>query len=597
MSAARRPVRATRTVARTLALLAVIPMLAAVAPVGPGPVGPAPAAASTTIAPSVTPSVATGGEHTCAVRTDGSVWCWGRNDSGQLGDGTIAAQFGGRSNPGAVVGLSGVRVRALALGSAHTCALVDDGTVRCWGEGRHGRLGNGSTDDSPTPVEVSGISTATAITAGNDHTCALLGDGTVRCWGNNSLGQLGDGTTNGRTTPVAVTVLSGATAISAGNAHTCAIVTGGEVRCWGFNAFGGLGDGTTTDSTTPVAVLRSGTDQSTSPRLAGVTALSAGGNYTCAIIRDPSDEFVCWGGNSSGQLGDGTTTNRSFPVAVSGSTGMNGVIPVAVSAGNLHTCDLLGTGTVRCWGYGEYGQLGLGDTTDRDTPVAVSGLVGVAMISSGGLHTCALMDDDTVRCWGDGRSGRLGDGTTTRRTSPVSVLASGTAAASPVAFSVRVTVVDDPVVPPAPTVAVACVPGADGGVLGVGAQVTCTVTGGDPGIDILWRASVNPVIAEAGVTLDADGRGTFAFTVPAGALGATLVVELVEWTAPVAIGVVGPGSAGAGGPVPTRVPAGEGPWLWSGGEGFVVLLALVGMLAVAGTLAVAGARSSSAGRR
>jgi len=515
------------------------------------------------------------------VRTDGSVWCWGRNDSGQLGDETTQ----NRSNPVAVVELEGVRVSALALGSAHTCALVDDGTVRCWGDGG-GRLGNGSTNGSTTPVEVSDISTATAISAGNDHTCALLADGTVRCWGNNSEGQLGDPNVTDFSSSTALTVrttatgiaLDNVTAISAGTSHTCAIVgTGRNMWCWGFNSFGQLANPNVIDSSSSTAVQVL-TDSTTA--LAGVSSVSAGSAHTCAILSDP-DEFLCWGGNSSGQLGDGTTTSpRLLPVAVSGSPQ---TVPVAVSAGAEHTCDLLDAGTVRCWGRGDDGQLGLGDANDRNTPVDVPDLSGVAMVSSGGFHTCALMDDDTVRCWGDGSSGRLGDGTTDQRTSPVTVLASGTAAA----FSVRPQT-EAPRTPAPSGPSVSCTPAA--GPITVGSEVTCTVTGGDPGIDILWRAAVNPVIAEAGVTLDADGRGTFALTVPASALGATLTVELVAWTAPVAIGVVGTGGpAAGGGPVPTGVPAGEGPW--PGGAALVVLLALSGMLVVA------GARSSSAGRR
>jgi alpha-tubulin suppressor-like RCC1 family protein len=556
-----RPARrgAKRTAALALvSLVALIPMIAAVAPVAPaGLVAPARAATA------VDPMIATGIEHTCALMTDGTVRCWGSNQSGQLGTGQSSADLASAANPVAVVGLSDVTVTSLALGVAHTCALIDDGTVRCWGDGGSGRLGNNSTANSPTPVAVSGISTATAITAGNDYTCALLTDETVACWGNNSLGQLGDGTTTNRQTPVPVTGLTGVTAISAGGSHTCAIVTDGQVRCWGNNAFGQLGDGTTTSSSITVLAM-----VNHSSPLAGATRLSAGGSHTCAILRDPDDDFVCWGRNLEGQLGDGSTTSSSTPVPAGDPTM---TVPVAVSAGTEHTCDLLGTRTVRCWGNGNSGRLGDGTTTNRSSPVAVSGLSDVLVISAGNSHTCALRTDDTVRCWGNGSSGRLGDGETTNRTTPVSVLASGTASTSPVPFSVRVAAVVETPVAPVPAVTVGCTPAA--GAITVGTEVTCTVTGGDPGSEILWRAAINPVIAEAGVTLDADGTGTFAFTVPSSALGAALTVELVEWTAPVTLGVVGAGAL-----VPTRMPAGEGPW--PGGEA----LALVGLLAVAGML-------------
>ncbi len=188
---------------------------------------------------------------------------------------------------------------AIAEGAYHTCALIGDGTARCWGSNGQGQLGDGvftSTYHSNTPVVVSGLSGATAIATGGYHSCALIGDGTARCWGYNSHSQLGDGTFFNRATPVVVSGLSGATAIAAGGQHTCALIEGGTARCWGNNDSGQLGDGTTTNRTTPVVV--SG--------LSGATAIAAGFDHTCAVIGDGTAR--CWGSNNYGQLGNSPAT-------------------------------------------------------------------------------------------------------------------------------------------------------------------------------------------------------------------------------------------------------------------------------------------------
>ncbi len=183
--------------------------------------------------------MAAGGAHTCALRNDGTVYCWGDNWEGQLGDGTTALS---RPTPVAVAGLTGAT--ALAAGGSHTCALQSDGTVACWGDNYYGQLGDGTTTSRPTPVAVAGLSGATALAVGGSHTCALRNDGTVACWGANYYGQLGDGTFTDRLTPTAVAGLSGATAIAARGSHTCALLADGTARCWGNNEYGQLGDGT-----------------------------------------------------------------------------------------------------------------------------------------------------------------------------------------------------------------------------------------------------------------------------------------------------------------------------------------------------------------
>ena len=256
----------------------------------------------------------------------------------------------------------------------------------------HGlRLGTGAL---PPGLHSSASATATAIAAGGAHTCALTSAGGVKCWGLNKDGRLGDGTRTERHAPVAVSGLaSGVGAIAAGGAHTCALTSAGGVKCWGGNVYGQLGDGTTTMRTTPVAV---------SGLASGVAAVTARGGHTCALTSAGAVE--CWGANGVGQLGDGTTATRLTPVAVSDLT--SGI--QAIDAGSYHTCALTHTGAVACWGYNQSGQLGDGTTTDHHTPVAVSGLAsGVAAVAAGDGHTCALTSAGAVECWGaDGSDGR-----------------------------------------------------------------------------------------------------------------------------------------------------------------------------------------------
>ena len=350
-------------------------------------------------------AISAGFYHTCALLADKTVKCWGYNQYGQLGDGsTIQSTL-----PVSVSGIDGTTVQATAIaaGYRHSCALLADETVKCWGDNAFGQLGNGSTIKSNLPVPVSGITTATEIVVGYHHSCARLGSGQVQCWGDNSSGQMGDNTTTNSSIPVTVSGITTATALAAGYYHNCALLASGQVQCWGYNQDGQLG--TSIQSSTPVAV--SG--------ISAATGIAAGDSHSCALS---GGALQCWGYNQNGQLGHGTT-NQHYATPV-GVTGISSA--VEVKGGGLHTCARLSSGAVQCWGYNLYGQLGNGTTVTSTLPVGVSGIDGATAkateIAAGYAHTCALLTDQTVQCWGDNTSGQLGvNGPTPKSTTPVAI--------------------------------------------------------------------------------------------------------------------------------------------------------------------------------
>jgi len=355
--------------------------------------------------------VAAGSSHSCALLTSGGVKCWGWNNSGQLGDGTKID----RPTPVDVDGLtSGVSAIAAGVRGSHTCALTVAGGMKCWGNNFSGQLGIGTTTTMSTPVDVVGLASGvSAISIGNNHTCAVTVSGSAKCWGMNQFGQVGDGTTSDKSTPVDVSGLSsGVSAIDAGGQHTCAVATGGSVKCWGYNSFGQLGNETKIDSLTPVSV---------SGLSSGVNAVTTGDQHTCALTTGGG--ALCWGFNAQGPLGIGTTQPVSKPVDVVGlATGVR-----AISAGEVHTCAVMANGGAKCWGWNYYGQVGNGTKTGISDgeliPVNVSGLTaGVSGIGAGSTHTCAQLTNGGVKCWGFNVKGQLGDDTIVERLSPVCVV-------------------------------------------------------------------------------------------------------------------------------------------------------------------------------
>jgi alpha-tubulin suppressor-like RCC1 family protein len=420
-------------------------------------------------------AVSVGQFHTCSLLNNGLVWCWGRNSYGQLGDGTTIDSY----VPVQVTNLSDVVSVSASDGGSHSCAVKANGTTWCWGYNNYGQLGDGTTVDRHTPVAVTGISDVVSVSAGNTFACAVKGDGTVWCWGANYSGQLGDDTTNNSLVPVQVigpqgigfftdieqvsaavnsscALRSDGTAwcwgawfyapeehfwpkqmrsqtgtqyfqeveeVSAKGSHTtCAARADGTAWCWGYNNKGVLGDGTYTDSELPKEVVALGNN---------VESISVGGGFVCSVLNDGS--AWCWGENSTGNLGDGTSTDRPSPVQVKGPGGVGYLTGVhSVEPGSQHTCAILDDTTVWCWGSNFNGELGNGNSTGRsETPVQVLGENGVGVMTdatkiiAGRYSSCAVKANLTVSCWGLNDYGQLGNGSMTSSATPVKVVGPG----------------------------------------------------------------------------------------------------------------------------------------------------------------------------
>lgn len=365
--------------------------------------------ASASIAPDIgaypyRAQVVVGWDHACGLLYDGSVKCWGNNASGECGQ-----LFGSTISTPTAVSSLGSNARSISASEGHySCAVLDDGTVHCWGYNADGQLGDGSTTNSPLPVQASGLSTtAVSVAAGVQHTCAVLRDGSVQCWGYNAFGQLGDGTTTSRSSAsTSVSGISSAVAVAVGGYHSCALLADGTVQCWGENGSGELGDGTTTDRHTPVAVTG----------LSGAVAIAAGLLHSCAALS--SGAVKCWGYNGAGQIGDTTTTDRHTYATSSGVTNA-----VGVTAGQYHTCAVLADGSAKCWGYNGYGQVGNGSfTSPQLTPVAVYGSANMVGVACGGQSTCAILSGGGAQCWGHDNNYQLGNGGTFDQDAPVNVV-------------------------------------------------------------------------------------------------------------------------------------------------------------------------------
>ncbi|MCB9753846.1 MAG: DUF4215 domain-containing protein [Myxococcales bacterium] len=359
--------------------------------------------------------VSDGAFPTCLLLADGAVRCWGIGDTGALGQGNLDA-IGDDEPPSAALPLSlGDPAIDVAAGVLHACAVLEGGAVRCWGDGDSGKLGYGNTDtigddelpDAVEPIDLGGP--AVAVEAGFFHTCALLESGEIRCWGSGGHGKLGYGNTDtiGDDDPpsVAGSVDVGGLVqqLAVGDHHTCALLEGGSVRCWGWGASGQLGYGSTDDIGDDEPPSSAGPVQLGEP----AQQISVGGTYTCALLE--SGLVRCWGNGENGRLGTGSEEDigdDETPLAV-GPVDLGGTA-VQINAGRNHVCALLDGGDVRCWGSSGHGELGYENTEavgDDELPSAVGpvNLGGAAaQVSAGVDHTCALMESGELRCWGAG---------------------------------------------------------------------------------------------------------------------------------------------------------------------------------------------------
>jgi len=353
-----------------------------------------------TVAPSTNSwlCVDAGYSHTAAVKSDGTLWAWGNNTSGQLGDGTFAE----KTMPTRIG--DSADWTFLSAGYYHTLGLKQDGTLWAWGENANGQIGNSSSADAASPVQVVSGRQFSAISAGDFHSLALGTDGTLWAWGSNVKGQLGISSTSDSNVPLPIGSDSDWSTISAGSYHSVALKNDGSLWAWGFNSDGELGDGTRVDKSAPTRI---GTDTDW-------IAVSAGAFHTVAIKRDGS--LWTWGYNSNGQLGDGTRTARVLPARMG-----SDVTWVAVSAGSYHNTALKADGSLWAWGANASGQLGDGSATERLLSVRIGSTYDWASNASGVYHSAAFKNDGSLWTWGSNASGQIGDGTKVGRTSPVAV--------------------------------------------------------------------------------------------------------------------------------------------------------------------------------
>jgi alpha-tubulin suppressor-like RCC1 family protein len=360
----------------------------------------------------VAKTIALGYAHSCALLVDGTLWCWGANSEGQLGDGTQTA----RSIPIQVPDVTAAS--GLAAGRGHTCVILDGGSVLCWGSNAAGELGNGTSYTAHAErAPVTGISSSVSIVSGPDTICGLLADASVWCWGAGDFGELGNGTSQiDSRVPVQVSDIGNVTHISAGGelaagpsgpARACAVLADGSVWCWG--------SAQTQDVVTPA---NSSKVPVQSPGIDNAVMVASGPDHTCALLVDGT--VYCWGvaklGNGAGVLGSGTEFGSPTPVKVSG---IEGAIDISASA--RHTCVVLSDHTVWCWGSGTHGELGNGMTQSTTIPVRVVNITDATAVVAGDGRTCVVLATGTVQCFGSNDRGVLGNGSTADSSIPVTV--------------------------------------------------------------------------------------------------------------------------------------------------------------------------------
>jgi alpha-tubulin suppressor-like RCC1 family protein len=349
--------------------------------------------------------------HSCAVALGGRAFCWGRNEQGQLGDGTLSD----RRRPVAVLG--GLTFASIASGDFHTCGITTVGQAYCWGLNQSGALGDGSQTRRLTPVAVSGGREFVSISAGLQNTCGITTDNTAYCWGQGFFGANGNGLQATALTPVAVSGGHAFASISAGSQYACGVTVAGQGYCWGNGGSGNLGNGTSSNRLAPVPVAGQRT----------FAQISTGNAHACGVTT--SGEGYCWGAGQFGRLGNGSTANSTTPQPVSGA-----IVFSHISAGGLHTCGVGVNGTGYCWGGNVEGNLGTASGPSTVPRPVVGGLTWASISASGQIgpsfdsssifaFSCGVTVDNLIYCWGSGFFGSLGNGSTGSRSSPTPIAA------------------------------------------------------------------------------------------------------------------------------------------------------------------------------
>lgn len=365
-------------------------------------------------------AVAVGGSHACAIASNNDIYCWGRNNLGQLGDGT-------NNNSSTPVAVSrgaipqGVTIQSISAGNDHTCVVGSNGRVYCWGGNGSNQIGDGTRADRLVPVVTHTITGVKQVSSGFSHSCAVTYSGLAYCWGDNFKGQLGDGTSRvDRSRPVAV--LRGAMPASdqfefivAVGSRSCAVSSSKKAYCWGDNYEGRLGTGTDGDRLTPTAVSRGSIP-------VGATIES----LTSYCVLTSNEKTYCWGSNEYGQLGNGSNTTYTYtsPTAVAGGSTPEGVIFESIYSGSSSSCAIASNREVYCWGVNSNGQLGDGTTSHRNVPIlaqrgVIPADVNIESLSIGSGAVCAIASDKNAYCWGYNVYGGLGNDTTTNSPLPV----------------------------------------------------------------------------------------------------------------------------------------------------------------------------------
>lgn len=398
-------------------------------------------------------------ENSCGIKTDGSLWCWGSDSEGQLGDGGGAVS----SLIPKIVPGGQTWKQVSASDGGHVCAIRSNDSLWCWGENIFGEVGDGTTTDRTTPVAVSGGGTWKSVSAGGWYTCGLKTDDTAWCWGADNFGQLGNGVSGSTTTPMAVSGGGTWKALTAGAyATTCGLRPDNTGFCWGIGTHGGNGDGTTSDRQTPTTISGGGLWQDITPGTFGTCGIRSGGKVYCwgsgngsAMLGqgnpygdddysqphlvigggqwkdlDTGDDHVCgiksddtlwcWGTDGEGQLGNGAgSTTQYSPIQIGADTWK------MIRPGAYHTCGIKSDDTLWCWGPDWDGELGNGGGSSN-VPDAISGGGTWKYVSSGPVISCGIKSDDSLWCWGDNSEGTLGNGSNTSSNVPVAVSGGGT---------------------------------------------------------------------------------------------------------------------------------------------------------------------------